>query len=368
MRSLGTVATLFASIILLIACNSDSNDTNGVVLNDQVPKIIGTVFNATNNQPIRDAIISTQPPTQEVSTGLDGTFELAAPTGSGGSFLVFADHLAYRSQQKRITVLNGETATADFSMQSAVNGLVASPSTLTLSGASPRDTVRLTSTAPNTGFSVQVSDPWITVSPSAGMIVNGETLFLDIAINPEAVPVGGNANAELVINADNGLAGAFVNVLVEQGEILASNGVNTSRQSDCRRPDIFRIAFDRPGASLVQFAPSAELNADAIITRTFELPDNPLLVDSIVVPELGTATITHVENGPEHTVMELFELSPDDEVISITSDGDFDVNGGRAGIEIALLQGVYCFYLAPTTGEFTAGTTLSINYGFQRAQ
>lgn len=368
MCKFGYLAVIGFGAIVLAACDTDDSDSTPSG-DEPVARVLGTVYNAVNSQPIRDAIISTLPPTQEVSTGIDGKYDFFVPSGAGGRYEVFADHIAYRKQQKTVTVLDGETATADFPLQSNASGLVASPTVLSLSESLMSDTIRLSSNVPNTGFSVLVADPWIRVSPASGVITSGETLFLEFSVDPTLIPARDNADTEVVINADNGLSGVFVNVLVDTGRADYVNGVNTARQADCRRPDIFRIALSRPDANLVQFASSVNLDSDVLITRDYGVTFNPFLVDSIVIPELGIATVEHVANGPENTVMELFELTLDEqEVISIIGDGDFDIDGGRAGVDIALLPGVYCLYIAPTTGEFTAGTELTLEYRFRLEQ
>ncbi len=354
--------------LVLQGCSSNSSDATSADNNlAGSARIIGSVFNAQNGQPIRDAVVFTQPPTEEVSTTEDGSFEVIAPVGSGGEFRVFAEHLAYDSGTALTVVPDGGTGRVNFALQSSANGLVVSSTALSLVPDKLRETVRLSSTVAGTGFSVLASDPWISVSPLSGMIVNGESLFLDISVQPSLLPGGVSASGEVIINSDNGTGGAFINVLVDL-ETSGFTGADLTRQKDCRRPDVFRVGLDWPGAALVQFPESVVLPGVGAVRRDIQIPPgNALFVDSIEVTELGTATILHSADGPENTIMELFELNTESRIVSIADFGETDTALGRARIDIALLPGVYCLTLADTFGAFEPGTLLSVAYGFTTA-
>ena len=366
------------SVGLLLGCSSGgsngSNNTNQQTPVDDTsaPLISGMVFNALNGQPIRDAVVSTQPETERVSTGLDGLFEIQAPAGSGGRYRVIADHLAYDAQEQTINVTDGSNIQVDFPMQTTASGLVVSPSVVTLKENQLRETVRLTSTDPNTSFSILVADPWLSVSPSSGVIANGETLFVEITADLSELASGADASSEIVFNNGNGGRGAFVNVLFQQNipnESGFVDGVDTVRQNDCRRPDVLRVGLGIPSLSLVQFPESVVLPGSGSIQRTIQIPGTTLFYfDSLVITELGTAKVQHSAGGPEHSVIELFELNNDDEILNMGSFGDFNDTQGRASVEVALLPGVYCFYVADAAGAFTPNTTFMVDYIFTPAQ
>lgn len=136
-------------------------------------------------------------------------------------------------------------------------------------------------------------------------------------------------------------------------------------QSDCRRPDVFRVGLSDPDANLYLFPESVRLPERSGVRRMIQVPDgNPAYVDSLVVTEIGTISVTHVEQGPEHTELNLFQLDLDNNLESITTAGQFGVPTGRAAIDIALVPGVYCFFLADSFGVFADNTMLTINYRF----
>lgn len=94
-----------------------------------------------------------------------------------------------------------------------------------------------------------------------------------------------------------------------------------------------------------------------------QIPDgNPLFFDSLVISEIGTVSVRHISEGPENTVMQLFDLSVEDEIRVFAESGEFDEFNGRAGVDIALQPGVYCFYIADAAGAFVNNTRLTVDY------
>lgn len=185
-------------------------------------------------------------------------------------------------------------------------------------------------------------------SVNNGTIINGdvETLVFD-----------NNGNLVSVNGADSNGA---TNDNEEADDVVA-----TERQNDCRRPDVFRVGLPNPGAALVLFPESVPLPERSGLRRMIQVPDgNPFYVDSLVVTELGTVSVSHVDQGPEHSVMELFELNLQNSIVSIADFGDFDQLNGRGRIDVALLPGVYCFYIADSNGTFAANTELTVDYQF----
>ena len=141
--------------------------------------------------------------------------------------------------------------------------------------------------------------------------------------------------------------------------------IRDSDQSDCRRPDVIRILLDDFSFALVQFPESLTLPEDAG-QRFFQLPVNaPVLLDSVIVRELGAVTITHVAGATDNTTLVIFDMSAEEEVRElIFNTGQSDTNQ-RASLTYGVQPGIYCYYLGPTVGNFSLPTNLELDISFR---
>jgi len=343
----------------LVSCSSNESTVESDSEAFTQTRIQGTVIEQTSAMPIRDAIVTTDPATEVVLTDIDGRYVITDGFNGSGSFRVFAEHFAYENQQATTTVTDNRTSTVDFVLQSNAIGLQANTSQIIFPPDQSRETFRLTSNIQNTGYFILASDPWISVSPQTGVISNRETAVIEIEIDRSQISEDSIVNSEIVINSDNGTRELVISLQIRNSDTTPEVG---TRQLDCRRPDVFRVGYDIPGASLVQFLDSLHLPRD-IGLRSVQII-NPVFVDSFVVEELGTVTIDHVNGDTLDTTLVLFELGPDEravEFIRAVGTSPFD---SRASISFALLPGIYCYILAPTNGNFSVPENILLDFGF----
>jgi len=365
---------------LFLCASACSGGNNSAELEQELlvqTRIQGRVVEQNSGEPIRDAVISTDPASEVVRSDFNGAFDITDGINGPGSFRVFVDHFAYDSQQATISVTANQITTVDFVLQSNALGLHANTSQIVLSENQDRETLRLSSNIQNTGYSVLSSDPWIVVSPQSGVISNRETAILEIRIDRSQLSNSPTVDSEIVINPDNGTRELVITIqirnLVSESESVsvtesapAADSEINSRQLDCRRPDIFRVGFDLPGADLVQFLDSLVFPRD-IGQRGVQII-NPLFFDSFVVEELGTLTIEHISGDTPNTTLDIFELDLNENIITLAQASGSTIGGSPTRIDFALLPGVYCYILRPTFGFFSVPENFMIRYAFAPSQ
>jgi len=357
--------------LLLPAC---SDSLEGVSEPTQLTRISGTVVESISGVPIRDANVSTDPPTEEVSTGGDGSFTLIDTNNGGGRFQVLVDHIAYDRAQALVNVGTNTTARVDFSLQQKDIGLHVSTNTITFNPQQNRKTFRLSSNVLQTGYFILASEPWLRVSPSEGVIANRESIFVDVYVDRSLIPSSLPIDGSLIVNSDNGTQGLVLSVSVQENELnitvpesdATPDSILHQRQNDCRQTDVLRFGFDDPTLPLIQFPPSLEL-PERVGRRTIQFI-NPFLIDSFVLSELGTVVIAHAAGGLEDTSLEIFEIDKQDKIVSLAVNNGVDMQNRRARLEWGLTPGVYCYYLGGTTANFSGENTITVDYGFEEAQ
>ncbi|MGD8782081.1 MAG: carboxypeptidase regulatory-like domain-containing protein [Ignavibacteria bacterium] len=162
-------------------------------------EIAGVISDALSGNPLEDAIVTTDPATSLVTSGVEGKYSITNLTP--GSYTVNVTKTGYGSNSGEVTVTAGETATADF--------------TLLISTGSISGTV---SYIDSTSTSIVIKDVLITTSPATSSILTGENGEFSIAevspgsytINAEktgfttttlsiVVTAGKNTNADIVM-------------------------------------------------------------------------------------------------------------------------------------------------------------------------
>ena len=355
---------------LLLGC-SDGGNSSEPPDDAALTRIQGVVVEQISGAPIRDAVVSTDPASEVVRTDSEGQFSIADGINGAGTYRVFVEHFAYNNDQATINVSENSFSNVDFVLSSSASGLHASTSQLVFDDQQTLESLRLSSNIENTGYSILTSTPWLSVTPDRGTIANRETALLTIQIDRGQISDTGPTTGEIVINADNGTRELIITVqLTDTGDgSNPDSGLGSPlgpRQLDCRRPDIFRDGWDWPDGALIQFLESVVLPGGEG-ARSMQIV-NPLLVDSFIVEELGTVTITHVDGTTPASTLDIFELDRDENIVTLVSNFGVSDENRRASITYALLPGVYCYVLRPTTGNFATPENIFLEIGFTPAQ
>lgn len=358
-----------ARCVVLIAIAAGAISCSGDTENSAVsePKrITGTIVNEVNGAPVRDAVITTLPPTEQVTTSSSGTFLIEDFTDYSGSYEVSVRHTGYLPKTALVATVPGTTATVNFTLESTAAGLITNKTLLQFPPQTSSNTFLLTSTVEQTTFSIQSTAPWVSVFPSEGVISSSEIFIITVSLDTASLPNNSPLAGQLVINTDNGSDGVIINIQVDT-TIDDSSSLLGNNQSDCRRPDVIRLFLDDTTVSLIQFPESIVL-PDNAGPRFFQLPTStPVLFDSLIVRELGEVTITHVAGATDDTSIEIFDMSAEEEVRELDFNiGQSDSNR-RASLKYAVEPGIYCYYLGPTVGMFSLPANLELNISFRSA-
>jgi len=344
-----------AATCLLSAACSDG-DGQGSQVDDGGPRIVGQVRDQLTGEPIRDATLSTDPPTEQDLTDVDGRYTLRGTAGDGGRFRILVDHVGYLAAHSDVAVSDGEIKQADFTLTREASGLVTSVSSLQIPSDASTRTFRLTSTVSDLGWSITTPGTRLVPEPRQGRLSRGEIAFVTVSARRSELQDSERASAELILNAV-GLDGVVIDVLVDPAADATG-----ARQSDCRLLDILRVGFEEYEAPLVRFPATARLPFDQG-PRFIELPAEALF-DSFIVDQPGDVTITHVQGGLAATTLELFELDADGVRRVLGRNAGLNDTVQRARVTQGLVPGVYCYSLAGTTGPFTPVASLFMQLDF----
>ena len=343
---------------VLTACSGDS-DTPIIAFDQEGVRLVGKVFDATTGEPIRDAIVRTDPPSESVSTDINGIYAITDTVNGTGAYQVIATHTAYESGQTTVTGSYGTTSNVDIAMNSNVRGLHASSTLLQFTDEDTRKSLLLTSNIANTSYAITTTSPWVTVDTPFGKIVNRELIPITVNIAPDLIPPGLPASSQVLINPTNGTRPLVIAVQVQQ---LSNTSETHAAQLDCRQPNVLRVGLDDPNAPLIQFLKSQQLPGNTG-TRVISVPKE-FFIDSFVLSELGTVTIEHISGGPDDTSLEIFELDLDRKVKTIAQSDGTSPNNRRASLSWALIPGVYCYYIGGTTANFSQLEQLEVRLGY----
>lgn len=202
--------------LLLSACGGSGggdDGSGGGPLEDDSPKFVsGRVIDETTGIPIEHALITTAPPTEVRLTDREGTYLLKDSVFEGTVFDVTARHVGYDIQTRTISVGADNTSGADFTLHTAVNGLVASVSTLQIPRDAGRSTFLLSSTLDDTPFSFQTTHPAFRVTPAQGTLSRNELIVIEVRFAP-AAGQDDRVAGQLVANAENGGTGVTLNAI-----------------------------------------------------------------------------------------------------------------------------------------------------------
>ena len=157
---------LALGVLSLISCSGGTDSDFA-----SVPKrITGLVINQSNGQPIRDALVTTEPPTEQVTTGADGKYLIEDFTDGSGAYEVRVQHTGYKVDTARVATTRGATATVDFTLESIRVGLIASSTLLQFQSGVTSDSFLLTSSVEQTSFSIQSTHPWLSAFPDTCLL------------------------------------------------------------------------------------------------------------------------------------------------------------------------------------------------------
>ena len=198
-----------ATICFFVTACGGGGDDDGST--DNPAFISGKVIDGVTGIPIENTLVTTSPPTEARLTDRDGYYEIQDTVAFGNVYDVTARQVGYDSDSRRISVQQGSSGIADFSIVTAINGLVSSVSTLEIPRGQASASFLLSSTIPDTGFSFTSSHPAFSVEPAQGVLAKNQHMIIQVDFTPEADETG-RVSGMLVGTTDNGGTDITVNV------------------------------------------------------------------------------------------------------------------------------------------------------------
>ena len=113
MKRIIALCLFCTTVIAFIGCAKDEEDVTG--------SIYGIVTDAATGEPVSSANVSLSPSGKSIVTGNDGRYEFSGLTP--GQYTVQVTKNEYESNTKQITVVAGEQASGDITLQQASSQL-----------------------------------------------------------------------------------------------------------------------------------------------------------------------------------------------------------------------------------------------------
>lgn len=158
--------------------------------------IAGKVTEEGTNLPIEGATVELSGVEQSVKTGSSGMFKFE--TLPADNYTIYVSKEGFVADSKIISVVAKQTSQSDFSL--VKNLPVVSPTELVLSTEKPSATLELKNTrSGEMNYTIQVSKPWITVSPMNGTILSMNSKLLSVEMDLAGVDYG-TYNESILIN------------------------------------------------------------------------------------------------------------------------------------------------------------------------
>lgn len=189
-----TLESLFVvvAMFLAISCTKDEANPFGT--------IFGTVTDSQTMEPIQGAKVTLTPSGKSTVTGNDGTYELVDL--EAGSYKITVQASGYQSTLKNITVLAGERALGDVSLQpTAKNSSVGvDKDMITFSKGNFVQTLMVQNlgNAGSLEWTISGVPAWASVSPTQGITDVGKSSAVQISVDASLTE---NRSAVIIVNA-----------------------------------------------------------------------------------------------------------------------------------------------------------------------
>ena len=189
-----TLESLFVvvAMFLAISCTKDEANPFGT--------IFGTVTDSQTMEPIQGAKVTLTPSGKSTVTGNDGTYELVDL--EAGSYKITVQASGYQSTLKNITVLAGERALGDVSLQpTAKNSSVGvDKDMITFSKGNFVQTLMVQNlgNAGSLEWTISGVPTWASVSPTQGITDVGKSSAVQISVDASLTE---NRSAVIIVNA-----------------------------------------------------------------------------------------------------------------------------------------------------------------------
>lgn len=158
--------------------------------------IAGKVTEEGTNLPIEGATVELSGIEQSVKTGSSGMFKFE--TLPADNYTIYVSKEGFVADSKIITVVAKQTSQSDFSL--VKNLPVVSPTELVLTTEKPSATLELKNTrSGEMNYTIQMSKPWIKVSPMNGTILSMNSKLLSVELDLTGVDYG-TYNESILIN------------------------------------------------------------------------------------------------------------------------------------------------------------------------
>lgn len=225
LRTLGMVL-----LAALTACNVGEGDSD---TNDPTdPNLIsGRVIDSITGTALKNASISTDPPTGEVLTNWEGKYVLKNDLIELGKvYRLNVDKAGYFPESVTITVNPYGNNIADAQLSRETVGIVAEPPYLRFSDKDQSLSFALSSTTQGNHFLVENDRSWITVSPQNGEISDTQQRLITVSIDRTQLEPGIH-EGRLIINSNVNSITVDIIVAVEMDLPLSSTAEQHSNDS-----------------------------------------------------------------------------------------------------------------------------------------
>ena len=177
-----TLSILLTIAVLLLSYSCNETDPVYIYGN-----IAGKVTEEGSNNAIEGATIEISGIEQSVKTGSNGMFKFEKLPADNYTIYVSKD--GYVSDSKVITVVASQTAQSDFSLLK--NLPEATPSEVLLTTANNSASIELKNTrSADMEFTIQASQPWLSVSPTNGVIASKNVKILKVVADYSRIGYG----------------------------------------------------------------------------------------------------------------------------------------------------------------------------------
>ena len=209
MKRIVSLCLFCATFLIFSGCAKDEEDVTG--------SIYGIVSDAATGEPVSSANVSLSPSGKSVVTGNDGRYEF--PGLTPGQYTVQVTKNEYESNTKQITVVAGEQASGDITLQQASSQLKLTNNSLNFG----KYWSTLSFGVGNAGITGSIEwrisageVDWISVTPLSGSTETGKTTEVVVSVLRDKV--SGPANGIITISDEGGSLPIYVTVNQEVEE------------------------------------------------------------------------------------------------------------------------------------------------------